>query len=684
VRTLAAGAAAATVLGLALTVAADGVAALARWGMVTPTVTALVLAALGGLLGARGQGRRIGLLFLGAGWASAASILGGGYVAVGDDRGWPGIGVVTSASEEWLWAFAVVPLTTVLLAVFPDGRAVSPRWRPLTWLGWATAVLLAVGSAVDAALLHTTVGAPLWTIAGLGGVASLAVRWRRSAGIARQQVKYLLLAALAVLLIYTVADLLPMALRQVAFLLVPLSLLGAVALAVLRYRLYDVDVVIRRTAVFTGLTIVVFLTYLGVGAALGTDPSERAALVAALVVAAVAEPARRRLQRTITRLLFGRRDEPLAAMAALRDRLRDATDEASLGAAVSEVVPRLVRTRRVALEVLVDGEERTVTPGPAPDGEALRLPLVHQSELLGTLVVGLREPGVPFGRADRVLLDELAHQVAAAAHAVRLTAELRTAAEQVVRAAAEERERLRRDLHDRLGPLLVGTGLTVDALRHGHDGRASDGGLAEVSAQLRSASAEVRRIVDRLQPAALEELGLVEAVRDHLGRLAALPGVPAFVLEAEDGGPLPPAAQEAGYFLLLEAVTNVLRHARARAATVRIGRHDGILQLEVVDDGVGLAEPYVAGVGIGSMRRRALQLGGGVVVGPGPDRGTRVTATIPLEEARWASPARSASSSPTTTPSSGSGCDGSSTPSPGSRSSARPPTPREPSPQPAS
>ncbi len=682
-RTLAGAAAAATILGLALIVAADGVRAVS-WGLVNPTVAALALAAVGALLGTRDAGRPIGRILLLGACAVGASILGGGYAAVGGRLGWPVVDSVDHLSSQVLWVFAVIPLTTVLLAVFPDGRPVSPRWRPVTWLGWAATVTVAAGSAAGSTLVGVQVGGALWTAGALGATASLVVRWRRSAGVARQQVKYLLLAALAVVLIYTVADLLPMALRQVAFLLVPLSLIGAVALAVLRYRLYDVDVVIRRTAVFTGLTVVVFLTYLGVGAALGADTSDRAALVAALLVAAVADPARRRLQRAITRLLLGRRDEPLAAMAALRDRLREATDESSLGAAVSEAVPRLVRTRRVALEVLADGEERTVTSGPHPDAEALRLPLVHQSELLGTLVVGLRDPGVPFGRADRALLDELAHQVAAAAHAVRLTAELRTAAEQVVRAAAAERERLRRDLHDRLGPLLVGTGLTVDALRHGPAGQAADGALAEVAAQLRSASGEVRRIVDRLHPAALEELGLVEAVREHLDRLAALPGVPAFELDAADPGPLPPPVQEAAYFLLLEAVTNVLRHARAASATVRIGREDGALHLEVTDDGRGLADPYVAGVGIGSMRRRALHLGGSLAVGPAPGRGTRVTATVPLEEARWASPARSASSSPTTTPSSGSACDGSSTPSPGSRSSARPPTPRAQSPQPAS
>jgi two-component system NarL family sensor kinase len=343
-------------------------------------------------------------------------------------------------------------------------------------------------------------------------------------------------------------------------------------------------------------------------------------------------------------------------------------------------VPRLLRTRSVALSLLSDGQAQELARTGAPGADAVQFPLVHQSELLGTLTVGLREPGVPFGRADTVLLTELGHQVAAAAHAVRLRADLRAAADRVLRAAAAERERLRRELHDRLGPLLVGTGLTVDALRRGTPDDELGRGLAEVAGQLREASGEVRRIVDELQPATLLELGLTEAVRDHLDRLARLPGVPRCELVGA-AGPLPPEVQEAAYFLLLEAVTNVLRHASAARVTVRVERDAERLDVAVTDDGVGLAEPYVAGVGIGSMRRRALELGGSFAVGPAPGGGTLVSATFPLQEASWATPpGPSASSSPTTTPSSGSACAASSTPSPASTSSVRPPTVRQPSP----
>jgi two-component system, NarL family, sensor kinase len=440
---------AATGTGVALLLAASGLSATPSWALLQNVVVALAPTLLSVPLLRRASGRRIGLLLLLGGSATALGLLAGGWAAAG----WPGAGVAAWLGR-WLWAVTVVPMTTVLFAVFPDGRAPTPRWRPVVWLGWAVTAAVAVQDAGRLAAL-TPVTSAMWVVAGVGGLAALGARWRTARGVARQQVKYLVLAGLLVLVLYAVADLLPYHLRQAAFLAVPLLLLGGVALAVLRYRLYDVDLVIRRTAVFVGVTGLVFLAYLTVAAAFGTDPSERAALVAAVVVAVVAESARRRLQRATGRLLFGRRDEPLTALALLRDRLRDATDDAELAAAVTEVVPPLLRTRAVALHLFRDGELREVARTGEPGDDAEEFPLVHQSELLGTLTVGLREPGVAFGRADRVLLAELSHPVAAAAHAVRLQAELRAAADRVLRAAAAERERFRRELHDRLGPLLV-------------------------------------------------------------------------------------------------------------------------------------------------------------------------------------------------------------------------------------
>ncbi|WP_203934839.1 histidine kinase [Virgisporangium ochraceum] len=182
-----------------------------------------------------------------------------------------------------------------------------------------------------------------------------------------------------------------------------------------------------------------------------------------------------------------------------------------------------------------DGDTCEIASAGTGRAGATDFPLVHQAELLGTLRVAPRTAGDPYSRADTALLTEISHQIAAAAHTVRLREDLRVAYGRVVRAAALERERLRRDLHDRLGPLLVGTGLAVDGLRRGQwtdepvpASLTTD--LAQIAGQLRSASAEVRRIVDALEPATLLGLGLVETLREHLDRLGQLPGVTAFAL----------------------------------------------------------------------------------------------------------------------------------------------------------
>ena len=345
--------------------------------------------------------------------------------------------------------------------------------------------------------------------------------------------KFLLLATGAVGGIYLVHDLLPHHVAQAAFFSIPLLFVAAIALAVLRHRLYDVDLVIRRSTVFVLVTALVFGIYVAVAAAIGASAPQPAVLGASVIVAAVAEPARQRIQRAVTRLLFGRRDDPLQALASLRDRMRSAVDGVRLGQAVVDVLPQLVRSPYVTVELLHDGVAREVAQSSTPAAEAVEFPLIHQGELLGTLHVGRRAPGEAYGRADIALLVELSHQIAAAAYEVRLHGDLRTAHDRAVRAAGLERERLRRDLHDRLAPMLIGTGLAVHGLRRQvTDDAATGPELEQIARQLRDASAEVRRIVDGLQPATLMELGLVETIRDHLDRLAGIPDVPTFNLTA--------------------------------------------------------------------------------------------------------------------------------------------------------
>ncbi|MEV4199513.1 sensor histidine kinase [Micromonospora globbae] len=623
-----------------------------NWTLAGNICHSLLLATSGWWLGRSRAGRAVGWLLLGSGTAGAVDVLAAGWTAAGVAAGWPG-SQVTAWVQLWLWALFVVPLFTVLPAVFPDGRPPAARLRWVPWLGAAaTAVTaldgalgpgplpvagdpppanpLAVGFApVLSAASALTVGAAV-----LAAVASLALRWRRADPTQRQQMKFLWYAVAVVLGIELAGGLMPYQVAQTGYFLIPVLLVGAIVLSVRRYRLYDIDPFIRRTAVLAALTTLIFAVYLGIVSLLGTavGPAPGLALIASAVVAAVAEPVRRRLQRAATRWLFGHRDEPLEALAALRGQLTAVADPSELPATTATAVARALRAPYVSVRLLSDGAHTEVARVGVPVGEpSVEVPLEWRNELVGTLVVGPRAPGEQYSRADLALLAELAHSIGSALHAVRLAAELRTAQERAVHARADERQRLRHDLHDGLGPLLSGIGLALDGVRRG---AGDDGPLAAdldlISRQVRSAATAVRRIIDALQPAAVADLGLVGAVSDHLDRCAALPGAPR-IAHRHDGvadAALPPAVAEAAYLVVLEAVANVLRHAGARTCTVSLTGGPR-LTVQVDDDGGGIGERYVAGVGTGSMRRRVRELGGQFELGPRPGGGTRVRAVFP-------------------------------------------------------
>jgi signal transduction histidine kinase len=256
---------------------------------------------------------------------------------------------------------------------------------------------------------------------------------------------------------------------------------------------------------------------------------------------------------------------------------------------------------------------------------------------VGTLAVTERSPGEPFTAGDRRLLAALAPQVAAVVRALELTRSLERERDRVLTATHAERDRIRRDLHDGLGPSLAGVGLGVQAVQ-ARLGEGADPStralLARVREEVDGAVAEVRRILDGLRPAPLDDVGFVAAVQRHAEALA--PSVPVRVT-AGPLPPLPPDVETAAYRIAQEALTNVARHSGARSAEVGLRARDGRLEVAVVDDGAGFragdADTRPAGVGLDSMRTRARAVGGELTVTSGPG-GTRVVAGLPLEEDR--------------------------------------------------
>jgi signal transduction histidine kinase len=385
---------------------------------------------------------------------------------------------------------------------------------------------------------------------------------------------------------------------------------------------------------FVGLLAVYLVIVGGLGGLIRARGNLGLSLLAAGVVALLFAPLRARLQRGVNRLLYGQRDEPYQVLSQLGRRLEGTLAPEAVLPAIVETVAGALKLPYAAIALHRDGVTQTAAATGSPVADPLRLPLVHQHERVGELVVAPRSPTETLSPADRALLTDLARQASAAAYAVGLTGELQRSRERLVTAREEERRRMRRDLHDGLGPALASMTLQAEAARELVDRQPDQAArlLADLTAQLQASTADVRRLVYDLRPPALDDLGLVGALRAHLARVES--ANLQVTLAAPDQLPALPAAVEvAAYRIAQEAVANVARHAHARCCTVRLALEGTALVVEVTDDGAGIATAPPAGVGLRSMRERAAELGGACTVTARPEGGTGVRAFLPTQPA---------------------------------------------------
>jgi signal transduction histidine kinase len=434
----------------------------------------------------------------------------------------------------------------------------------------------------------------------------------------------------------------PVSIAIISFALLGLPIFTGIA--IVRHRLYDIDLIINRTLVYGALTASVVGIYVLVVGYLGTlfrtDDHLLISLLATGLVAVLFAPLRERLQRAVNRLMYGERDDPYAVVSRLGERL-----EATL--APEDVLSTIVQTVREALKLPYaaialprdpNGFEVVATSGEEPPADPLVLPLSYGGESVGELLLTPRAPGESFSAADRRLLDGLAHHAGVAVHGVRVMADLRRSRERLVLAREEERRRLRRDLHDELAPTLAALGLSAATVGEliPTDPKGAAFANEKLQTVIRATVGDVRRLVYDLRPPALDELGLIEAIRERASRYGAQEGGVRVTVEAPDELPhLPAAVEVAAYRIVQEALTNVSRHARASACTVRLACTESpsrALTVEVTDDGVGLPERPKGGVGLHSMRERAAELGGECEVVRSWPSGTRVFARLPFRE----------------------------------------------------
>ncbi len=487
-------------------------------------------------------------------------------------------------------AFPLLILTPLLVALVSVGHALVTTHDPtqraqIRWVAWGGLVAVAGGPG-------------LWVAVAFGGLA-LRDPWLNG-------------------------------LVTMFFLALPVSL----AVAILRYHLFAIDVILQRTLVYGALTLSIVTVYVLVVGALGALAQTRGSLLISLLaaglVAALFQPLRERLQRGVNRLLYGERDDPYAVISRLARRLDAVLTPEAVLPAVVETVATALKLPYTAIALPGPEAQPLAAVYGTPTAAPLRLPLAYQGEPMGQLLVGQRTPHEAFSARDRRLLDDLARQAGVAAHAVRLSADVQRARVRLVTLRAEERRRLRRDLHDGLGPALAAVTLQAEIARDllRSDPDQADALLVRLTQQAQDAIADIRRLVYDLRPPALDDLGLVGAVRAQGAHLTQH-GVRLVITAPEDLPSLPAAVEVAAYRIIQEALANVARHAQARACAVRLSLSD-TLTLEVLDDGQGLPTERRSGVGLHSMHERAAELGGACTVATCADGGVRVCAVLPI------------------------------------------------------
>jgi signal transduction histidine kinase len=593
------------------------------------------------------------------GWLLIAGAAAGG---VGSGLTEAGVyGVVTSPGSvpgaNWLAAVGPpvrgagwLTLVVAVPALFPDGHLPGRRWRRFGVLVGA-----AVGLPVVASLLQEDAGENRLTgrftsplagpapvadalpvlavlcvvVAIIGAVTGLVVRWRRDGAEVRQQVTLLALAACPPALLLPLAVLVP-AVPSWTFAVAVLPLPLAIAVAVLTHGLYDLRRAASRGTVWLLMTVVVAVIYAAVvvaASALAQDrrswwPPALAATAAALLVV----PIRDRLQRRVNRAVYGRALEPYEVLTALGAQLDGVADPSRViadtaGQIATELELDDLAVRRADGSLLLGG----ASPGGAP-------PTVVELRAFAGPVGSLefRSPGRHLSARERQLIDDLARHLGHALHALTLREAVQTARERLVVAREEERRRLRRDLHDGIGPTLAALTLRVRTATTvlPDDAERARLQLTEIGEQIRRTVTEVRRLVEGLRPPALDELGLVAASTQALQALARDCGLTLTVEVDQELPALPAAIEVAAYRIALEAVTNVVRHARATTCRVRFSCMDTTLSIEIEDDGTGILEPRRIGTGLDSMSERAQELGGELSLTS--DAGVTVRAYLPL------------------------------------------------------
>ncbi len=558
-------------------------------------------------------------------------------------------------------------VTGLIFLVFPDGRLPSVRWRWLLWYGafvygvlivtaalWSVDVTgifagrvlpsLLPGQSAAAAVAKPFLAIQLSVVAAC--VTALVMRFWRARGDERQQLKWFVYTVSVVFAAVVISIVVIVGNGRYALAL--LSLIPvAIAVAVLKYHLYDLDLVISKAIVFatlaTFITVIYAGTVAGVGALVGRRDSLTLAALAAAVIAVAFQPLRQRVQHLANRVVYGRRATPYEVLAEFSGRMADAYATEEVPRQMAQILAQGTGAQCAEVWLALGQDLHRAAAWPAqPPQHAIPpivdgLPVVprtdrtvrvlHRGELLGALTVRM-PPGSPLSAAQDKLIEDLAGQAGLVLRNARLIEELRASRQRLVTAQDFERRRIERNIHDgaqqQLVALAVKLRLTESLLDE--DPALAHESLRALQAQAGEAARDLRDLAHGIYPPLLADRGLGAALEAQARRSA----VPVTV-EAGDVGRYPQEFEAAVYFCCLEALQNVAKYAGATAVRLRVSAVTGRLEFEITDNGCGF-DPATAGHGSGlqGMADRLEALGGSITIRSRPGKGTSVTGTIPL------------------------------------------------------
>jgi len=611
----------------------------------------------------------IGACFLGPGASYAR------YASITHDGGLPGAGVALALHYPGWVAF--IGLSGFLLMLFPDGHLPSPRWR---WFAWTCGIGLAllyglqlvlpdvgaqydlpglenplavdaVGSDGELAFLQALVVFAPMTI--VGGAVAVIRRLRRAEDpVEREQLRWLAWAAGVIACLYVVAILVnPVGasegwqniagiIASSSFALIPVS----IGFAVLRYRLFDIDFVIRKTVVVAVVVAVIAVVYVavvaGVGALVGTQGSPILSAVAAAIVALVFQPVRAKARRFADRVVYGKRATPYEVMTTFGGQLADTYSSDDVLPRLARVLGEGVGAERAVVWLRVEGDLRPVATWPADAGlvapDDFSADVTHGGEQLGALSVTMPEND-PIDPAKEKLVSDLAAQAGLVLSNVRLTEELwarlddlRAAQKRLVAAQDHERRRLERNIHDGAQQQLVALAVKARLTRTltERDPAKAAEMLSQIEAETHAALEDLRDLARGIYPPLLADKGLPAALEAQ-ARKSSIP----VTVETDGVDRLPQEIEAAVYFSALEALQNTAKYADASRASVTLHRTNGSVSFTVTDDGRGF-DPDATGYGTGlqGMADRLGALDGELEVTSLPGAGTTVSGRVPVDD----------------------------------------------------